>query len=108
MGDTLSGAAGNDRLYGGAGVDTLNGGAGNDMLNGGADTLNDTLNGNAGNDTYVAVESGDTVAEVADEGMDTVHYTAPDDDPNSADVDESEAWALVRRATLRRLLPMLR
>ena len=88
-GDTLSGAAGNDRLYGGAGVDTLNGGAGNDMLNGGAG--NDTLNGNAGNDTYVAVENGDTVTEVADEGMDTVHYTAPDDDTTTADVDESEA-----------------
>ena len=88
-GDTLSGAAGNDRLYGGAGVDTLNGGAGNDMLNGGAG--NDTLNGNAGDDTYVAVENGDTVAEDADMGMeDTVHYTAPDDDPDTANMDESD------------------
>ena len=52
----------------------------------------DTLVGNDGDDTYVAVEggsSGDIVTEATDEGMDTVHYTAPADDESTTD-DESE------------------
>ena len=38
----------------------------------------------------MAVEDGDTVAEVADEGMDTVHYTAPDDNTATPNMDESD------------------
>lgn len=85
--DTLSGADGNDMLMGGADADELNGGPGNDTLDGGAGA--DNLNGNAGDDTYLAV-NGDTVAEIANEGMDTVYYAPLADDPATADTDESE------------------
>lgn len=94
--NTLSGGGGDDTLSGGAGDDILNGGAGDDDLDGGADsdTLNggagdDTLDGNAGDDIYMGVESGDTVNEVADEGMDTIHYATLEDDPDTATTDES-------------------
>ena len=89
--DTLNGVAGNDMLMGGEGADTLNGGAGNDMLMGGEGE--DTLNGGEGNDIYVAVEAGaaaDIVTEGSDEGMDTVHYTAPADVESTEDMDESQ------------------
>ena len=43
------------------------------MLDGG--TGNDTMQGGPGNDTYVVDASGDTVAELADEGMDWVQST---------------------------------
>lgn len=56
-------------LIGNSGINTLIGGAGNDTLNGGSG--NDILKGGAGNDTYINT-SGDTITEVANEGVDTV------------------------------------
>ena len=38
----------------------------------------------------MAVETETPLAEVADEGMDTVHYTAPDDRTDTPNMDESE------------------
>lgn len=67
--DTLRGLAGNDTLLGGAGIDLLEGGNGNDLLDGG--TGNDILQGGLGNDTYI-VNTGDTVTEAANQGVDTV------------------------------------
>ncbi|NKL52921.1 M10 family metallopeptidase, partial [Rhizobium leguminosarum] len=57
-------------ITGAAAIDTLSGGAGNDTLNGGAGA--DTLIGGAGDDTYIVDNAGDSVAENADEGADTV------------------------------------
>jgi trimeric autotransporter adhesin len=92
--DTLDGGTGNDNLAGGAGNDTLDGGTGNDNLAGGDgsdiikdlagdDTLSggagfDTLDGGTGadsmaggfdSDTYVVDNAGDTVTELAGEGV---------------------------------------
>jgi Ca2+-binding RTX toxin-like protein len=76
--DNLDGGGGNDTLVGGAGNDVLGGAAGNDLLQGGIgnDVLRDgvgtnTLAGGIGNDLYV-VATGDTVLELASEGLDTV------------------------------------
>ncbi|MGO7040454.1 M10 family metallopeptidase C-terminal domain-containing protein [Rhizobium acaciae] len=60
-------------ITGGAAADTLSGGAGNDTLNGGAGA--DSLIGGEGDDTYVIDNAGDSVAENADEGSDTVRTT---------------------------------
>ncbi|MGO8105535.1 beta strand repeat-containing protein, partial [Rhizobium leguminosarum] len=57
-------------ITGAAAIDTLSGGDGNDTLNGGAGA--DTLIGGAGDDTYIVDNVGDSVAENADEGTDTV------------------------------------
>jgi hypothetical protein len=59
---TLQGSPGNDTLTGRGGNDVLDGGAGADRMIGGA-----------GNDTYYVSESGDTVVELANEGIDAVH-----------------------------------
>lgn len=85
-GDTLTGDSRDNELIGGAGVDTLSGAGGNDTLIGGAGA--DNLNGNAGDDTYLYV-NGDTVSEEANEGMDTVRYAPPADDPTTNGIDES-------------------
>jgi Ca2+-binding RTX toxin-like protein len=68
--DSLDGGAGNDTLLGGGGNDTLLGGTGNDSLDGGSGA--DSMAGGSGNDTYLVDNAGDNVAELADEGIDTV------------------------------------
>ena len=61
LANVLDGKAGNDTLDGGLGNDTLDGGLGND-----------TLQGGSGDDRYFVDASGDLVAELAGEGIDTV------------------------------------
>ena len=68
--NSLWGLAGNDILRGGAGNDALYGGEGNDRLDGGLGA--DQLVGGAGNDTYTVDDLGDSVLELAGEGIDTV------------------------------------
>lgn len=72
---TFTGDAANNTLKGGSGADTLNGGIGNDVLDGG--TGADQLTGGVGNDSYYIDDTGDVVAEQANEGIDTV-YTSID------------------------------
>lgn len=68
--DALFGRDGNDELAGMDGNDLLDGGLGNDLLDGGAG--DDEMTGGAGDDTYIVDSVGDTVIELADEGVDTV------------------------------------
>jgi Ca2+-binding RTX toxin-like protein len=72
--DYLDGGAGNDQLNGKAGNDWLLGGTGNDKLDGGTGV--DDMAGGAGDDTYIVDDSGDTINENADEGLDAVQSTA--------------------------------
>ena len=67
--NVLTGGDGADTLEGGDGADSLVGGGGVDSLVGGAGA--DTLAGGIGDETYT-VEAGDTVVELAGEGLDTV------------------------------------
>ncbi|MES9879788.1 MAG: calcium-binding protein, partial [Sedimenticola sp.] len=69
--DFLYGDIGNDRLYGKDGNDILLGGEGNDRLDGG--TGADSLIGGIGDDTYTIDDLGDTVIELADEGLDRIY-----------------------------------
>ena len=66
----LSGLGGNDRIFGLGGNDNMLGGAGNDFLNGGLGS--DTMRGQTGNDSYVINAPGDTVIELAGQGIDTI------------------------------------
>ncbi len=68
--DVLQGGDGNDRLYGGADNDNLAGGIGDDQLDGGAGA--DAMAGGSGNDSYVVDDTGDSITELANEGMDSV------------------------------------
>jgi Ca2+-binding RTX toxin-like protein len=68
--NTITGNAGNNLLSGGGGNDTLLGGAGNDVLDGG--TGNDQMAGGAGDDVYRVNAAGDTVSELANQGIDEV------------------------------------
>jgi Ca2+-binding RTX toxin-like protein len=71
--DTLYGGDGYDQLYGGGGGDFLYGGADGDVLSGG--TGADYMEGNSGDDVYIVDNSGDSVAELAGEGIDEVFTT---------------------------------
>ncbi|WP_197480216.1 MULTISPECIES: putative Ig domain-containing protein, partial [unclassified Anabaena] len=68
--NTLDGDLGDDWLMGKGGNDTLYGGDGNDRLDGGSG--DDSLVGGADNDIYEVDSAGDTIVELADEGIDTV------------------------------------
>ena len=66
-------ATGNDKdnqLTGNSGTNTLTGGAGNDTLDGG--TGADSLVGGGGDDVYYIDAVGDTILEIAAEGLDLV------------------------------------
>ena len=67
---SFDGTTGNDWVKAGTGNDDLGGGDGNDTLNGG--TGADLLIGGKGNDTYVVDNVGDIIAEVLNQGIDTV------------------------------------
>ncbi|MEO5340557.1 MAG: putative Ig domain-containing protein [Magnetococcus sp. MYC-9] len=72
-GSTAINATGNDLdnlLTGNAAANLLSGGAGNDTLDGGRGA--DTLMGGVGNDSYIVDNSGDSVVEHANEGVDRV------------------------------------
>lgn len=71
--DRILGGRGNDRLFGEDGNDSLKGDANADFLDGGRG--DDRMAGGTGDDTYRIDSTGDTVAERADEGLDTVEST---------------------------------
>ncbi|MBN1818737.1 MAG: hypothetical protein JW828_15350, partial [Sedimentisphaerales bacterium] len=76
--ESVVGGSGDDILTGDANANSLTGGAGNDVLSGGGG--NDALTGGAGDDTYVFAVAGGTntitIAELEDEGIDTLDYSA--------------------------------
>ncbi|WP_171900821.1 M10 family metallopeptidase C-terminal domain-containing protein, partial [Stappia indica] len=69
----IAGNIGNNSLAGGAGNDTLYGGGGNDTLDGGWGA--DHMVGGWGNDVYYVDSAGDTIVELAGEGVDSVYST---------------------------------
>ncbi|RZJ41563.1 MAG: hypothetical protein EON86_09985 [Brevundimonas sp.] len=69
--DLLVGDGLGNTLIGGAGRDTLLGLDGADILVGGEGVAN-TLQGGTGNDRYIVSVAGDSVVELAGEGLDTV------------------------------------
>ncbi|SDX40540.1 delta-60 repeat domain-containing protein [Allochromatium warmingii] len=67
---TINGTSGHDTLIGTISDDILNGLDGNDQLDG--KTGNDAMFGGKGNDTYRVSDTGDSVIELAGEGIDLV------------------------------------
>jgi Ca2+-binding RTX toxin-like protein len=78
--DVIMTPDGNHSVDAGDGDDSVTTGDGDDLLDGGAGS--DELTGGTGDDTYLVDNSGDTVIEAANEGIDTivssVSYTLPD------------------------------
>ena len=70
LANIIDGGAFNDVLNGLGGNDTINGDAGNDTINGGGG--DDSMDGGLGNDTFIVDTLGDSVAEAAGQGTDTV------------------------------------
>jgi Ca2+-binding RTX toxin-like protein len=66
----IKGTTGSDQLYGDTGNDTLYGYEDDDTLDGGAG--NNRLVGGKGNDTYFIGSVNDVIAELANEGVDTI------------------------------------
>lgn len=87
--EIATGGSGSDVLIGDAGMNDLNGGDGNDTLMGMGDSDwlyggvgQDTLQGGLGDDFYMDPEPGDTLVELAGEGVDSlwvlaIDYTLP-------------------------------
>ncbi len=71
--DVMQGGSTDDQLNGFDGDDTLIGLAGQDVLDGGPGA--DSMTGELGDDRYVVDQTGDVVAELPDEGLDTVEST---------------------------------
>jgi len=69
--DVIAAARFDDRIFGRGGADALYGAGGDDILDGG--TGQDRMYGGTGNDRYFVDDSGDTVVEDCDGGVDTVH-----------------------------------
>ena len=72
--DVLVGQADANTLIGAAGADYLIGLGGNDVLDGGTGAAN-TLQGGLGDDRYIVRASGDSLVELANEGVDSVETT---------------------------------
>jgi Ca2+-binding RTX toxin-like protein len=70
LNNTLVGNSSDDVLIGDAGDDALHGGISNDLLYGG--TGSDGMVGGTGDDTYNVDNLGDSITEIAGEGIDTV------------------------------------
>ena len=68
--DSLFGGVDDDFLIGMGGADILGGGGGDDLIEGGSGI--DRMTGGAGDDVYLVEEELDVVAELEDEGFDTV------------------------------------
>ena len=96
--DVLAGGRGMDALYGLGGDDILLGGEGRDFLYGGAGA--DDMRGGTGNDDYFVDSVGDTVVELAGEGVDRV-YAALATYALSAGVENLAAHAVDWAATFR-------
>ena len=71
--DRIDGRGGSDTLSGGAGADEIAGGMGGDFIDGGEGA--DAMAGGAGDDVYLIDDPGDSVMELAGEGLDEMRST---------------------------------